>query len=38
MSPTGLSKFLDGSEPYMPTLRKLRQWHSGITKPPEERL
>ncbi len=28
MSPTGLSKFLEGSEPYMPTVMKLRAWHA----------
>jgi transcriptional regulator with XRE-family HTH domain len=31
MSPTGLKKFLNGTMPYAPTLRRLRRWH-------EERL
>lgn len=26
LSPTGLSKFLSGTKPYMKTLRKLRRW------------
>jgi hypothetical protein len=29
MSPTGLSKFLDGAEPHMRTVGKLRAWHAG---------
>ena len=28
MSATGLSNFLNGSEPYMPTVAKLRRWHA----------
>lgn len=27
MSPTGLRKFLNGSEPYSPTLHRLRTWY-----------
>jgi hypothetical protein len=27
MSPTGLKKFINGTSPYGPTLRKLRKWH-----------
>lgn len=27
MSPTGLSHFCDGTEPYLPTLRKLQRWY-----------
>src|SRR5215207_11576403 len=27
MSPTGLKKFLLGTAPYSPTLRRLRKWH-----------
>lgn len=27
MSPTGLSQFIDGAEPYIPTVRKLRAWY-----------
>jgi transcriptional regulator with XRE-family HTH domain len=27
MSPTGLKKFLQGTEPYAPTLRRLRAWY-----------
>lgn len=26
MSPSGLSKFVNGAEPYIPTIRKLRLW------------
>lgn len=26
MSPTGLSNFINGADPYVPTLRKLRAW------------
>jgi hypothetical protein len=26
MSPTGLSNFINGAEPYVPTIRKLRAW------------
>ena len=28
MSPTGLKKFLGGTKPYGPTLRKLRPWYA----------
>lgn len=28
MSPTGLSKFLDGAEPYARTVKKLRAWYT----------
>lgn len=27
MSPTGLRKFLDGTTPYAPTVRRLRDWY-----------
>lgn len=27
MSPTGLGNFLSGTEPYLTTVRKLRDWH-----------
>jgi hypothetical protein len=27
MSPTGLSNFLNGAQPYTPTVRKLRKWY-----------
>ena len=27
MSPTGLRKFLDGTAPYSPTIRRLRNWY-----------
>jgi len=27
MSPTGLGNFLSGTEPYLPTIRKLHDWH-----------
>jgi hypothetical protein len=27
MSPTGLRKFIDGTEPYAPTLHRLRVWY-----------
>ena len=27
MSPTGLKKFLDGTSPYSPTIRRLRNWY-----------
>lgn len=27
MSPTGLKKFLDGTSPYAPTVRRLRNWY-----------
>ena len=27
MSPTGLKKFLDGTAPYSPTIRRLRNWY-----------
>jgi hypothetical protein len=26
MSPTGLSKFVEGADPHVPTIRKLRAW------------
>jgi hypothetical protein len=39
MSPTGLSKFIDGAAPYNPTIRRLRQWHEAWVKAdPERRL
>jgi hypothetical protein len=28
MSPSGLRKFLDGTEPYTPTMRRVREWYS----------
>jgi hypothetical protein len=28
MSPTGVSNFVNGSEPYVPTIRKLRAWRA----------
>jgi hypothetical protein len=34
MSPTGLSKFLDGAEPYLPTVMKLRAWHAAHASGP----
>jgi hypothetical protein len=36
MSPTGLSKFLDGAEPYLPTVMKLRAWHAAHARGPGE--
>ena len=39
MSPTGLSKFIDGAAPYNPTIRRLRQWHEAwVAADPERRL
>ena len=37
MSPTGLKKFLLGTSPYSPTVRKLRKWfvQHGATPAPE---
>ena len=32
MSATGLSNFVNGAEPYVPTIRKLRAWKA--TRPP----
>jgi transcriptional regulator with XRE-family HTH domain len=36
MSPTGLTKFLRGTVPYSPTLRRLRKWYLqfGAPNPP----
>lgn len=37
MSPTGLKKFLNGTNPYGPTLHKLRRWHAerlATARPP----
>ena len=31
MSPTGLTKFLDGGQPYGPTVARLRRWYFGET-------
>jgi hypothetical protein len=28
LSPTGLQKFCDGAQPYIPTIRKLREWYA----------
>jgi hypothetical protein len=28
MSATGLSNFVNGADPYVPTIRKLRAWHA----------
>jgi len=40
MSPTGLTKFLDGSNPYGPTIERVRNWYYGTAgvhqTPPEE--
>lgn len=40
MSPTGLTKFLDGTNPYGPTLERVRTWYytqAGMHQtPPEE--
>lgn len=33
MSPTGLSNFVNGSEPYVPTIRKLRAWRAAHPAP-----
>ena len=33
MSPTGLSKFMDGTEPYVPTVSKLRAWYASHSVP-----
>jgi len=34
MSPTGLRKFLDGTEPYTPTLHRLRVWYVRFAASP----
>lgn len=37
MSPTGLTKFLDGTKPYGPTVERLRNWYytmAGIHRTP----
>jgi hypothetical protein len=34
MSPTGLRKFLDGTEPYTPTLHRLRVWYVRFAATP----
>ncbi|HYH80564.1 MAG TPA: hypothetical protein VEX86_12230 [Longimicrobium sp.] len=34
MSATGLSNFVNGTEPYMRTIRKLRTWHAGRSGEP----
>ncbi|HWK90336.1 MAG TPA: DUF433 domain-containing protein [Longimicrobium sp.] len=31
MSPSGIHKFLQGSQPYSPTLRRLRSWYEGLS-------
>lgn len=36
MSATGLAKFVNGSEPQMQTLHKLRKWHSARPAPETE--
>jgi hypothetical protein len=36
MSPTGLKKFLLGTAPYSPTLRRLRQWYLRYAAVPGE--
>jgi len=40
MSPSGLTKFLDGTKPYGPTVERLREWYfrqAGMHQtPPEE--
>ena len=36
MSPTGLRKFLDGTEPYTPTLHRLRVWYVRFAAAPSE--
>ena len=42
LSPTGLRKFLDGTQPYTPTVHRLREWYlihgEGIHGLTEERL
>lgn len=34
MSPTGLRKFLDGTEPYTPTVHRLRVWYLRLSELP----
>lgn len=34
MSPTGLRKFLDGAEPYAPTVHRLRVWYLRFAMTP----
>ena len=36
MSPTGLKKFIEGTDPYGPTLRRLRKWYVHHSTPPIE--
>ena len=41
MSPTGLKKFLSGTPPYSPTLRRILNWYNrGASRPtrPEDRI
>jgi hypothetical protein len=38
MSPTGLKKFLQGTAPYSPTLRRLRSWYVQHAETPADDL
>jgi hypothetical protein len=41
MSPTGLTKFLDGTNPYGPTLERVRTWYyssAGMHQTPSEEI
>jgi hypothetical protein len=38
MSPTGLKKFLQGTAPYSPTLRRLRSWYVQHADDPAETM
>ena len=38
MSPTGLKKFLQGTAPYSPTLRRLRKWYIHHAAVPFEKV
>ena len=38
MSPTGLKKFLQGTAPYSPTLRRLRKWYIHHAAVPLEKV
>src|SRR6476661_8499936 len=38
MSPTGLRKFLDGTEPYTPTLHRLRVWYVRYAATPADEV
>jgi len=35
MSPTGVQKFIDGSQPYLSTVRELREWYQGRHAAPD---